>query len=95
MLFELPITVPAPFDRPLDMPPITPRSAAGLMNQVEVTKYIYRKDLVGHSLVSSPVLNATRSAHSTMGLTTPAAQCPLVCQHHVCTSTERECQCGG
>ena len=76
------------FDMSLDMPPIASSSAAGLMSDdpIEVVDYdLTRSDggsshrasisrtPVGHSLVSSHAPSTIRSAHSTMGPTTPAS----------------------
>ena len=75
------------FDMSLDMPPIPSSSAAGLMSDdpIEVADYnlthsdggsshrpSISRTTVGHSFVSSPAPSTIRSAHSTMGATTPA-----------------------
>ena len=75
------------FDMSLDLPPIPSSSAVGLMSDdpIEVVDYnLTRSDggsshrssisrtTLRHSLVSSPTPSTIRSAHSTMGLTTPA-----------------------
>jgi peptidoglycan hydrolase CwlO-like protein len=74
------------FDMSLDMPPIPSSSAAGLMSDdpIEVVDYdLTRSDggsshrsstsrkAVDHSLGTSPAPSTIRSAHSTMGPTTP------------------------
>jgi hypothetical protein len=75
-------------DMSMDMPPIASSSARGLMSDdpIEIAEYdLTRSDgslshrssvsrtALGHTLVSSPAPSTIRSAHSSMGPTTPAS----------------------